>query len=215
MVHPAPWNTRVARDRQDTATHAALLDAAERLFSERGYKRTSVAQIAEHAGVSRPTFYVYFSSREEIFRALAQRVHDEIKQVQREAGGNEASPEDVIARAIHAALRIYARKTRLLAVIAHQALTDDDVAVLWRQILNAPTEVDARFIRRLQRRHGARPAAPADLIAEVVTAALLRFAAIAADSPGSRTALARHLTRIYLRLVGWPDDAATDVRGQE
>lgn len=207
-VEPAPWNTRIARDRQATATHSALLDAAEQMFSEQGYKQTSVAQVAERAGVSRASFYVYFSSREEVFRALAQRVHDEINNVQQTAGDSSTDPRDVIAVAIDAALRVYARKTRLLAVIAHQALTDDTVAALWQRILSAPSEVDAKFIRRLQRRHGARPAASTELIAEVVTASLFRFAALAADSPARTGALSTELTHIYLRLVGWPDEAS-------
>jgi AcrR family transcriptional regulator len=58
----------VAKDRGATATHAALLDAAEQLFSDQGFKETSVAQIAQRTGVSRASFYVYSSSRDEVFR---------------------------------------------------------------------------------------------------------------------------------------------------
>lgn len=197
------WSTRTARDRRDTATHTALLDAAEALFSEHGYKQTPVAQIADRAGVSRATFYVYFSSRDEVFRALARRVHDEIAEIQRSAGRSSDDPQVVIETSIRAALAIYARKTRLLTVVAHQALADGAVAALWERILRAPSEVDEKFIENLQRGNGALPAASPELVAEVVTAALLRYGAIAAEAPGRIDELASALTAVYLRLVGW------------
>ncbi len=51
-------------------TRAALLEAAHRLFGEQGYRATTVAQIAEAAGVSLGTFYQYFSDRQAILSEL-------------------------------------------------------------------------------------------------------------------------------------------------
>ena len=207
MVKPdrQPWSTRTAKDRQDSATRAALLDAAEELFSEQGYKEAPVASIAARAGVSRATFYVYFSSREEVFRALAHRVRDEIAEVQRAAGRRSDSPREVIDSSIRAALDVYARKTRLITVIQHQALTDADVAELWQGMLQFPSRVDAQFIGMLTSGHGAMPAASPETVAEVISAALLHVAALVAREPARRAELGSELVSVYMRLVGLPD----------
>ena len=200
------WSTRTAKDRQDSATRAALLDAAEQLFAEQGCDQTSIALIAERAAVSRATFYVYFASRAEVFHALAHRVRDEITAVQREAGRSSTTPQDVIRASIRAALAVYARKARLLTVIRHQALHDPEAASLWHELVELPTEIDARFLADLRRGHGARPAADDRLVAQVVTAALLHLADEVADGDAAgadgldRTAEA--LVAVYARLAG-------------
>jgi AcrR family transcriptional regulator len=48
----------------------AILDAAFAVFSERGYARTTVAQIARRAGVSQSNLYVYFGSKPDILWAV-------------------------------------------------------------------------------------------------------------------------------------------------
>ncbi|MPS30609.1 TetR/AcrR family transcriptional regulator [Pigmentiphaga sp.] len=58
----APQNRRVE-----------LLDAAERLFLRKGVAQTSVDDITAGAQVSKGTFYLYFSSREELLGALRER----------------------------------------------------------------------------------------------------------------------------------------------
>lgn len=51
-------------------TQARLLDAAEIEFGERGFHDAAITGITQRAGVALGTFYVYFDSKEEIFRAL-------------------------------------------------------------------------------------------------------------------------------------------------
>lgn len=47
-----------------------LLDAAGEEFGTRGYHETAISSITQRAGVGLGTFYVYFKSKEEVFRAL-------------------------------------------------------------------------------------------------------------------------------------------------
>ena len=47
-----------------------LLDAAGEEFGARGYHDTAISHITQSAGVGLGTFYVYFKSKEEVFRAL-------------------------------------------------------------------------------------------------------------------------------------------------
>lgn len=47
-----------------------LLDAAGEEFGARGYHETAISHITQRAGVGLGTFYVYFKSKEEVFKAL-------------------------------------------------------------------------------------------------------------------------------------------------
>src|SRR5262245_61569473 len=58
------------RREQAAATPTAILEAAERLFAERGYVGTSVAEIAAAAGVALKTVYAAFGTKAEVLRAL-------------------------------------------------------------------------------------------------------------------------------------------------
>ncbi len=62
-----PNRRRVSAD----ATRQEILLAARRLFAERGFARTSVADIAEEAGVSIPTIYASVGQKHAIVIALA------------------------------------------------------------------------------------------------------------------------------------------------
>src|SRR5689334_16128351 len=68
-VDPAVRTPRTARREE---TRRQLLDAAGRLFAERGYHATSVPDIVRAAGVGHGTFYEYFGSRHEILLALTE-----------------------------------------------------------------------------------------------------------------------------------------------
>jgi AcrR family transcriptional regulator len=58
--------------------HAAILTAAFSLFGHYGYRRTSIDDIAQEAGIAKGTVYLYFKSKEEIFRALSQQLIDQM-----------------------------------------------------------------------------------------------------------------------------------------
>jgi AcrR family transcriptional regulator len=51
-----------------------ILNAARRVFAERGFKGTTIADIAEAAGIALGTIYLYFPSKDDVFAALSRRV---------------------------------------------------------------------------------------------------------------------------------------------
>ncbi|HYI98556.1 MAG TPA: TetR/AcrR family transcriptional regulator [Thermoleophilaceae bacterium] len=61
---------RLTRAEQQAKTRAALIDAARRVFLERGLAGASVQAIAAEAGFTRGAFYSNFSSKEELFVEL-------------------------------------------------------------------------------------------------------------------------------------------------
>jgi AcrR family transcriptional regulator len=58
--------------------HEAILTAAFSLFGHYGYRRTSIDDIAQEANIAKGTVYLYFKSKEDIFRALAQQLIDQM-----------------------------------------------------------------------------------------------------------------------------------------
>lgn len=60
------------RQRRPQARPQELLDAALQLFVEKGYSATRSEQVAARAGVSKGTLYLYFQSKEELFKAVVR-----------------------------------------------------------------------------------------------------------------------------------------------
>ncbi len=58
------------RRRDASATKAALLRAAQELFTERGYERTTVRDIADRAGVNQALLFRYYGSKEDLFHVV-------------------------------------------------------------------------------------------------------------------------------------------------
>lgn len=67
------------RERNPDRTRAAILDAARQLFAERGYERTSLAEVGEGAGVSRGTPGYFFGSKAELYSAVLAQCADEVR----------------------------------------------------------------------------------------------------------------------------------------
>ncbi len=63
-------SNKMPKTRRGRETREKLLEAAENEFGERGFHDAAISGITQRAGVALGTFYVYFESKEEIFRAL-------------------------------------------------------------------------------------------------------------------------------------------------
>ncbi|HSH50001.1 MAG TPA: TetR family transcriptional regulator [Halomonas sp.] len=87
------------RTRADAkATREALLDAAEELFFERGVARSSLEQIARHAGMTRGAVYWHFRNKADLFLAMVERVRMPFHELVSEAAATSThtSPLDAI-----------------------------------------------------------------------------------------------------------------------
>jgi AcrR family transcriptional regulator len=86
-----------------------LLDIAERLFAQRGYRGTSIEAIAAAARVTRPVVYQHFGSKEGVYVAVLRRARAQMEELMFE---NMAGAHDVRSR-IRAAADAYFRFVEL------------------------------------------------------------------------------------------------------
>ncbi|WP_345713721.1 helix-turn-helix domain-containing protein, partial [Kineococcus glutinatus] len=120
MTAAAPPGSPSPRGRRRPTTsgderEGAILATAERLLASRPLSAVSVDDLARGAGISRPTFYFYFRSKEAVLLALLDRVVAEAEAQQRDL--LTGTPADARA-AWREALGAYQRSFR-----AHRAVT--------------------------------------------------------------------------------------------
>ncbi len=70
---PADMHDAAPRQRRKEARPQELLDAALSLFVDKGYAATRAEEVAQRAGVSKGTLYLYYPSKEELFKAVVRQ----------------------------------------------------------------------------------------------------------------------------------------------
>jgi AcrR family transcriptional regulator len=107
--------SRPERERQ-------MLDIAEEVFAEQGYRAASMDDIAERVGVSKPMLYEYFGSKDGLLSACVARIRTDLYEATQEAMAGAGSPEDALWRGLLAYFTFMDRHNRALAVIAQQPM---------------------------------------------------------------------------------------------
>ena len=80
----------------DESVRHRLLDAASRLFAQKGYAATTVREIVEEAGVTKPVLYYYFSNKEGIYLELMGDALGHVRDLGAEALEADGSPRQRI-----------------------------------------------------------------------------------------------------------------------
>jgi TetR/AcrR family transcriptional regulator, regulator of autoinduction and epiphytic fitness len=81
---------------QRGGSREAIVDAAARLFLERGFGSVSMDELAAAAGVARRTLYNQFASKEEIFREMLLRVSRQLERAFPSGIETQGDVEDVL-----------------------------------------------------------------------------------------------------------------------
>lgn len=183
------------------STRTAVLAAASRVFADEGVGAASIGRIAAAAGVTRPTVYAYFDTKEAIFTALVEEVRDAFLAAQEVP--DTGDPAAVARAVITSYLELHVRHLPLLAAIDQRARTDPHVAAARDDLLARVHRRNARFVERLAAAGRARPALGAHALSEAITGIVRRFAEVAEHADAAtRVRLADDAVAAYLRLVG-------------
>ncbi len=69
-----------------------ILEAANKVFAERGYHEATMDDIAKRLGVSKGAIYLYFSSKEDLFEAMCKTAPQAFKEILYSSFGDGANP---------------------------------------------------------------------------------------------------------------------------
>ncbi len=97
-------------------TRERLIEAAKKVFSEKGFFESHISHIIEEAGTARGTFYIYFESKEEIFKEILKGIVEELKRRIKPVNVKE-DPIDQIVRNIERILDFAVEERELSKII--------------------------------------------------------------------------------------------------
>ena len=132
---------------QGTERKQQLLDAAARLFADRGYAETRILDICREAGVAKGLFYWYFETKEAVFRDLAADLRLRLRREQARAMDPDADPLVQLRQASEASVRFMAAHAQAFALIAVENVDHQFVDDL-RQGTEIHADDTARVVRR-------------------------------------------------------------------
>jgi AcrR family transcriptional regulator len=169
-------------------TRTQIFAATEELLERVALHDLSVAQIIEHADISRATFYAYFSSKFDVVVGLLSKVADDVYDIARLfiERGSEQPPDDALRQTLEAAARVWGTHRFALRAASEHWHSEAPMRTMWLEAAARFTEGIAGEIDR-QRAAGIAPPGPDS---RELTAALLwgtertfYIAGLAVDSP--------------------------------
>jgi len=84
------------RERERQLRRETIIEAAQALFEQKGFERTTVEEIADEAELGKGTIYSYFNNKEEIYIAILEKKLDFLEEKMREAVANSESAVDAL-----------------------------------------------------------------------------------------------------------------------
>jgi AcrR family transcriptional regulator len=173
MVVTAASSTRAPRGRRSTRPSGddrelAILSTAERLLAERPLADISVDDLAKGAGLSRPTFYFYFPSKDAVLLTLFERV---IVEADSALEAMVANPPTELKSLWRTGINVFVETFgahRSVSLAAEAARTNRDLRALWSRFMEKWVD----HITAVIEAERARGAAPVTLPAHDLSAAL-------------------------------------------
>jgi TetR/AcrR family transcriptional regulator, ethionamide resistance regulator len=144
---PRPRGRRATRPSGDER-ESAILTTLERMLGQRSFAEISVDDLAKGAGLSRPTFYFYFASKEAVLVRLFARMVTEIDPARREGAGTTLAddPEAGWRSGIFAFFdTLRPHRTVALAGLAAMA-NNEELRQLWSEFMTAWVDYTAELI---------------------------------------------------------------------
>lgn len=172
MINTEPKNRR---DRRIAARQEQILEAAAVVFSQNGYERATMREIAQEADVSEGTLYNYFENKIDLLNGVARAFADEITE---DIADLEAENlEDMMAQLLTERFRS-GRERRLFMLFLYEARLNPEIQQYYGQeaLQRIIDETEKRF-RSLIDAGVMRPVDPA-LAARTISAAIMGFATL-------------------------------------
>jgi AcrR family transcriptional regulator len=152
---------------------AAILATFESLLEQRPLAAVSVDDLARGAGISRPSFYFYFASKEAVLLTLLERVIGEADGTSAAAFAAEAASTDrrrCWREGISAYFETFRAHRAVTLAAAEAVATSPEVRALWARGFSSWVQICTATIEAERRRGAAPPGVPARDLAVVLNA---------------------------------------------
>lgn len=171
--------------RRGPITRKQILDASLKLFSEKGFARTSVRDIAQAAGITDAAIYYHFSSKRDLFEALVEERGFSAALEGLERAEVTFEPIEVLpAIAKNALLLMYANRD-LMKVLMVEALAEDPVAAdEYRALVERWERAEERILKDYARKGKLRADEVGELSKQLVATVIGIFADHLMSAPG-------------------------------
>jgi AcrR family transcriptional regulator len=119
---------RVVRaQKQRESRRAAVLQAARRVFAQKGYHATSIDDLIEAAGIARGTFYLYFESKRAIFDELLDGLLKQLRSMVKriEVGAGAAAPLEQVEANVDRVLETLLANREIARILLREAVGID------------------------------------------------------------------------------------------
>lgn len=210
---PTATNSNGARlTARGLKTRTALVGAARVIFERDGFTNARITDISEQAGVAHGSFYTYFDSKEEIFRAVITALQ-EMLITDRTIEDADRPPATTIGEAALRANRRYLATwqshTKLMKLWEQVAILDDQVADMLRTSRMAFVSRSESAIRGLQDRDRIDPEIDPRVAAFALTGMVSRFAYVwfMQGEEFDFDHVAEQLTKLWVNALGTAADA--------
>jgi TetR/AcrR family transcriptional regulator, cholesterol catabolism regulator len=120
--------------------HAQISDAALKLFSQKGYHRTTVREIAVESGLGIGTLYSYIKKKEDMLTIVYRRILASFEERMREATEGIQEPRLQLKAAIEGTLRVYDEFQDAVVLLYQESHALD------RQTLQSLFDVDRNYV---------------------------------------------------------------------
>lgn len=98
-----------------------ILDAAERLFAEKGYSATSLGEVADSVGIRSPSLYNHFKNKEALYQAVLERLIDTFNTPLLEMLGKPITKEGILEW-LDTIVGLHYSHPNLARLLQHEAL---------------------------------------------------------------------------------------------
>lgn len=104
-----------------------IIEAARKVFMEKGYKNVTMKDIVEACEISRGGLYMYFSSTKDVFAAVMQLESEESDDVFRGSIAKDATPADVFVLFLKEQKKEIVRKEKTLTVAIYEYFFENKI----------------------------------------------------------------------------------------
>ena len=113
------------QQRDPEATRAALLEAAETIFLDKGFGNTSLSEIARHAGITKSLIHHYFGSKEGLWREVKTRRFMHYAQEQMKMIDQAPPKPELLKESIILYFHFLRRNPQIVKILAWMFLEQD------------------------------------------------------------------------------------------